>query len=89
MGLVAVHTGAGNFVNEENYKVLCKRACRLANEVLDSGGSAMDACEKAIVVLEDSGHTNAGFGSNLTWEGAGKILSLIFCQLLKILFTFS
>lgn len=68
MGLIAVHTGAGNFVNEENYKVLCKKACRVANDLLDSGGSAIDAVERAIVILEDSGHTNAGFGSNLTWN---------------------
>lgn len=72
MGLVALHTGAGNFVNEENYKALSKRACRLANEILDAGGSALDACEKAIVVLEDSCHTNAGFGSNLTWDRKGE-----------------
>lgn len=59
MGLIAVHTGAGNFVNEENYKVLIKKACRIANDCLDSGGSAMDACEKAITILEDSCNTNA------------------------------
>jgi taspase, threonine aspartase, 1 len=72
MGFVAVHTGAGNYVNEENYKLLCKKACRMANEVLDAGGSALEACETAIVVLEDSAHTNAGFGSNLTWDRKGK-----------------
>lgn len=72
MGLVAVHSGAGNLVNEENYKVLCKRACRVANAMLDSGGSALDACEKAIVILEDSPHTNAGYGSNLTWDRKGE-----------------
>lgn len=69
MGLVAVHTGAGNFVNEENYKALCKRAAKKGCDLLDSGSSAIDACEQAIKVLEDSQHTNAGFGSNLTWDG--------------------
>lgn len=29
----------------------------------------MDACEAAIMCLEDCEHTNAGFGSNLTWDG--------------------
>jgi taspase (threonine aspartase 1) len=72
MGLIAVHTGAGNFVNEENYKLLCKKACRIANELLDSGGTSLDACERAIAILEDSPHTNAGFGSNLTWDRRGK-----------------
>lgn len=46
MGLIAVHTGAGNFVNEENYKNLCKKACRLANEVLDSGGKAIEGIKR-------------------------------------------
>lgn len=74
MGLIAVHTGAGNFVNEENYRVLCKKACRHANDVLDAGGSALEACEVAIVMLENSCHTNAGFGSNLTWDRTGEII---------------
>lgn len=73
MGLIAVHTGAGNFVNEENYKLLCKKACKKANELLDEGKSALDACEKAIMILEDSPHTNAGFGSNLTWDKKGEL----------------
>lgn len=47
MGLIAVHTGAGNFVNEENYKALCKKACRLANEVLDSGGKAIEGIKRS------------------------------------------
>lgn len=59
MGLIAVHTGAGNFVNEENYKTLIKKACRQASECLDSGGSSLDACEVAIQILEDSCNTNA------------------------------
>lgn len=71
MGLIVVHTGAGNFVKEENYKTLCKKACKVAAEVIDSGGSALDACETAIIILEDSCHTNAGFGSNLTWDRKG------------------
>lgn len=29
----------------------------------------MDACEAAIMRLENSGNTNAGFGSNLSWDG--------------------
>lgn len=73
MGLICVHTGAGNFVNEENYKLLCKKACKNACNMLDSGSSALDACEKAIMILEDSPHTNAGFGSNLTWDKKGEL----------------
>jgi hypothetical protein len=37
--------------------------------ILKAGGSAVDAVEAAIRVLEDKEITNAGYGSNLTLEG--------------------
>lgn len=78
MGLVAVHTGAGNFVKEENYKTLCKKASRRACELIDSGnGTVLDACELAIQILEDNPNTNAGYGANLTWNGKGKIFKIV------------
>ncbi|XP_055546824.1 threonine aspartase 1 [Wyeomyia smithii] len=68
-GFVAVHTGAGNSIDETLYKNVCEDACVQGVNVLRSGGSALDACELAIVTLENSCATNAGVGSNLTWNG--------------------
>lgn len=74
-GFIAVHTGAGNSVDERKYKAVSLRACERAIAVLNrndfsgSNNSTLDACEAAIRELEDSGETNAGFGSNLTWDG--------------------
>lgn len=61
--------GAGNCVNETKYKKICKDSCFIGTSVLKAGGTALDACEAAIVALENSGQTNAGYGSNLTWDG--------------------
>jgi taspase (threonine aspartase 1) len=45
------------------------RAAKTAMTFLRAGGSAVDAVEAAIRVLEDKEITNAGYGSNLTMEG--------------------
>ncbi|XP_005181785.1 threonine aspartase 1 [Musca domestica] len=68
-GFVAVHTGAGNILDETKYQRVIKEACIAATDILKNGGSAMDACEAAIIRLENCGNTNAGFGSNLCWDG--------------------
>ncbi|KAJ2253511.1 hypothetical protein GGI13_002658 [Coemansia sp. RSA 455] len=66
-----VHVGAGYHGKnkEREYKAAMKSACRAAAELLRSGGSASDAVESAIRVLEDSPATNAGVGSNLNRLG--------------------
>lgn len=44
-------------------------ACKAAMVVLKAGGSAADAVEIAIKCLEDREITNAGYGSNLGFNG--------------------
>lgn len=45
------------------------RAAQEAMKCLKGGGSATDAVEAAIVVLENGDITNAGYGSNLSANG--------------------
>jgi len=70
--VIAVHAGAGyqKATNEANYKRICMKACKKGLEVLKNNGSAIDAVTVATMVLEDSPLTNAGYGSNLTWNGS-------------------
>ncbi|XP_050534632.1 threonine aspartase 1 isoform X1 [Daktulosphaira vitifoliae] len=69
--VIAVHAGAGYLkpANEVKYKKLCKKACNKGLEVIANNGSALEAVTLATSVLEDSPITNAGYGSNLTWNG--------------------
>lgn len=56
-------------MNDSRYRKVCKESCVAATAVLRAGGSALEACEAAIIRLENCGYTNAGYGSNLTWDG--------------------
>lgn len=73
---IAIHGGAGTLVKglmtqelESQYKTALKGARDAGFEVLKTGGTAIDAVETSVKMLEDSPLFNAGKGSVFTAEG--------------------
>src|SRR5215510_4451169 len=68
---IIVHGGAGRILDEELPQRLegCKDAALAGWKILKQGGSALDAAEAAVVVLEDNPLFNAGTGSTLNSLG--------------------
>ena len=73
---IAIHGGAGTLVKgmmtselEAKYKRALKAALESGYAVLNTGGTAIDAVEAAVVSLEDSPLFNAGKGSVFTAHG--------------------
>ncbi len=68
---IIVHGGAGRLRRTEPTRVLegVRQAMEVGKAILEQGGSAMDACERAVQVLEDNPTFNAGTGSVLTLDG--------------------
>lgn len=73
--------GGGGVMSRENmtdeleaeYRAALAEALEAGYEVLDTGGSAVDAVEAAILVMEDSPLFNAGKGATFTREGANEL----------------
>ncbi len=73
---IAIHGGAGTIVRElltpereQAYLAALEQALNTSYTLLEKGGSAMDAVEKAVRSLEDSPLFNAGRGSVFTADG--------------------
>ena len=73
---LAIHGGAGTLLKgmmtadkEIEYKNALAESLKAGSELLNSGGSALDAVELAVKLLEDSPLFNAGKGSVFTAEG--------------------
>jgi L-asparaginase / beta-aspartyl-peptidase len=68
---IIVHGGAGPIRDDSLSARLegCKAAALAGWKILDQGGSATDAAETAVVVLEDNPLFNAGIGSTLNRLG--------------------
>nr|WP_321230561.1 isoaspartyl peptidase/L-asparaginase [uncultured Psychroserpens sp.] len=74
---IAIHGGAGTLVKgmmtselEAKYRADLKNALDQGYTILENGGTAVDAVEKAVQVLEDSPLFNAGKGSVFTATGS-------------------
>jgi beta-aspartyl-peptidase (threonine type) len=73
---IAIHGGAGTLVKglmtpelEAQYQLALKTARDEAYAILANGGSALDAVETAVILLENTPLFNAGKGSVFTNEG--------------------
>ena len=78
-GLV-IHGGAGTIERsnmtpekEREYRAGLERALKAGYEILNRGGSSLDAAEAAVRVLEDDPHFNAGRGSVFTSAGTNEM----------------
>ncbi|QSX35183.1 isoaspartyl peptidase/L-asparaginase [Shewanella avicenniae] len=73
---IVIHGGAGtiskaNLTDEQikEYKAKLTEAVDAGYDVLEDGGSSLDAIQKAINILESSPLFNAGKGAVYTWDG--------------------
>ncbi len=74
---IAVHGGAGTIERdqmsperEQTIRAALEAAVRAGHEILEAGGSSLDAVVAAVKVLEDAPEFNAGRGSVLTNVGS-------------------
>jgi beta-aspartyl-peptidase (threonine type) len=73
---IAIHGGAGlrrNEPNQVDMRNQLKQICDKAFSLLKQGGEALDAVERAVYLLEDSGLFNAGRGACLTSTGEAEL----------------
>jgi beta-aspartyl-peptidase (threonine type) len=76
---IALHTGAGSTARDikpedrEPLERSLREAITVGKEVLKKGGTALDAVEKVVVVLEDNPRFNAGKGAVFTRLGTHEL----------------
>ncbi len=83
---IVIHGGAGTILRssmnpemEAAYRSGLKAALEKADELLHKGGSALDAVELAVSVMEDNPLFNAGKGSVFTHDGKNEMDASIMC----------
>ena len=77
---IAIHGGSGTIEKggfsaerEAEVRATLERAVRTGHEILTAGGSSLDAVTRAITLLEDSPHFNAGRGAVFNAEGKNEL----------------
>lgn len=77
--IIVVHGGAGTIPDKyrAQVKISIRKAAEEGWKVLLNGGSALDAVERAVMVMEDDPMFNAGFGSVLTDDGTIEMDAMI------------
>lgn len=78
--VIAIHGGCGTLAREllpaaewDEVREHLAQSLRAGWRALSFGGSALDAVQAAVVVLEDSPHFNAGHGAALTHEASHEL----------------
>lgn len=73
---IAIHGGAGTIAREDllpgqeaEIRAMLEQALRAGHAILAGGGSSLDAVTRAVTLLEDSPHFNAGRGAVFNAEG--------------------
>jgi beta-aspartyl-peptidase (threonine type) len=80
---IAIHGGAGNVTaerigtKEKAYREGLEKALARGYQVLEKGGSALDAVEAAVRAMEENPLFNAGVGATLTRDGTHELDSAI------------
>lgn len=81
---LVIHGGAGTMARERmteeqqaDYRRALQSALDAGSAVLRSGGSALDAVEVTIRIMEDDARFNAGRGAVFTWQGTNELDSSI------------
>jgi beta-aspartyl-peptidase (threonine type) len=80
---IIVHGGAGSHQVDQNKEVL-NEAARAGGSVLESGGSALDAVEDAVNVLEEHPDFNAGKGAKLQLDGVIRLEASVMTSNLEV-----
>jgi beta-aspartyl-peptidase (threonine type) len=77
---LVIHGGAGVIERsamtperDRDTRAALTRALQAGGAILDKGGTALDAVEAAVKVLEDDPHFNAGRGAVFTYEGRNEL----------------